>query len=75
MQTEETPTYTDIDDIPFLAVSFPVQGRQLPADHGYLLYAAITKYVPSGLVYSLIGHRIGYSHSQEVSRCKHRRFP
>jgi hypothetical protein len=28
-----------------------------------------------GLVYSLIGHRIGYSHSQEVSRCKHKRFP
>ena len=26
------------------------------------------------LVYSLIGHRIGYSHSQEVSRCKHKRF-
>ena len=47
MQTEETPTYTDVDDIPFLAVSFPVQGRQLPADHGYLLYAAITKHVPS----------------------------
>ena len=47
MQTEETPTYTDVDDIPFLAVSFPVQGRQLPADHGYLLYSAITKHVPS----------------------------
>ena len=28
-----------------------------------------------GLVYSLIGHRIGYSHSQEVSRCIHKRFP
>jgi hypothetical protein len=47
MQTEEMPTYTDVDDIPFLAVSFPVQGRQLPADHGYLLHAAITKHVPS----------------------------
>jgi CRISPR-associated protein Cas6 len=47
MQTEETPTYTDVDDIPFLAVSFPVQGRQLPADHGYLLYSAIIKHVPS----------------------------
>jgi CRISPR-associated protein Cas6 len=47
MQTEETPTYTDVDDRPFLAVSFPVQGRQLPADHGYLLYSAITKHVPS----------------------------
>jgi hypothetical protein len=47
MQTEETPTYTDVDDILFLTVSFPVQGRQLPADHGYLLHAAITKHVPS----------------------------
>ncbi len=28
----------------------------------------------TGLVYSLIGHRIGYSHSQEVSRCIPRRF-
>src|SRR5216684_4302636 len=47
MQTEETPTYTDVDDIPLLAVSFPVQGRQLPADHGYSLYAAITQHIPS----------------------------
>jgi hypothetical protein len=30
---------------------------------------------PSGLVYSFIGHRIGYSHSEEVSRCIHKRFP
>jgi CRISPR-associated endonuclease/helicase Cas3 len=28
-------------------VSFPVQGRQLPADHGYVLYSAIIKHVPS----------------------------
>jgi transposase len=27
-----------------------------------------SRFVESGLVYSLIGHRIGYSHSQEVSR-------
>src|SRR5712671_4866339 len=47
MQTEEKSTYTDVDDIPFLAVSFPVQGRQLSADHGYSLYAAITQHVPS----------------------------
>src|SRR5215831_7215002 len=47
MQAEETPTYTDLDNIPFLAVSFPVQGRQLPADHGYLLYSAIIKHMPS----------------------------
>jgi hypothetical protein len=31
--------------------------------------------VNNGLLYSLIGHRIGYSHSQEVSRCNHKRFP
>ena len=47
MQTEEKPTYTDVNDIPFLVVFFPVQGRQLPADHGYSLYAAITQCVPS----------------------------
>jgi hypothetical protein len=28
-----------------------------------------------GLVYSLIGHHIGYSHSEEVSRCIHQRLP
>jgi hypothetical protein len=27
-----------------------------------------------GLVYSFIGHRIGYSHSEEVSICIHKRF-
>ena len=29
----------------------------------------------TGLVYSLIGHHIGYSHSEEVSRCIHQRLP
>ena len=29
----------------------------------------------NGLVYSLIGHRIGYSHLQEVSGCIHKRLP
>jgi hypothetical protein len=29
----------------------------------------------SGLVYSLIGHRIGYSDSEEVSICSHKRYP
>jgi hypothetical protein len=28
-----------------------------------------------GLVYSFIGHRIGYSHSQEVSICIHKNSP
>jgi CRISPR-associated protein Cas6 len=47
MQTEESQTSASSHDVPFIAVSFPVQGKQLPADHGYLLYAAITKHVPS----------------------------
>ncbi len=47
MQTAEQQTSTDTRAVPFITVSFPVQGKQLPADHGYLLYAAITKHVPS----------------------------
>jgi CRISPR-associated protein Cas6 len=34
-------------ETPYLNVAFPVQGAHLPADHGYLLYAAITHAVPS----------------------------
>jgi CRISPR-associated endonuclease/helicase Cas3 len=33
--------------MPYLDVSFPVQGTHLPADHGYLLYAAITQILPA----------------------------
>src|SRR5690349_15471503 len=47
MQTAEQQTSTDTRAVPFIIVSFPVQGKQLPADHGYLLYSAITKHVPS----------------------------
>ena len=47
MQTVEKQTDANIHDAPFLAVSFPVQGKQLPADHGYLLYAAITHMLPA----------------------------
>jgi CRISPR-associated protein Cas6 len=47
MQIEEQQTSADLSNTLFIAVSFPVQGKQLPADHGYLLYAAITKHVPS----------------------------
>ena len=32
---------------PYVTVHFPVQGRQLPADHGYALYSAITRQLPS----------------------------
>jgi CRISPR-associated protein Cas6 len=32
---------------PFVSVHFPVQGRQLPADHGYALYSAVTRQLPA----------------------------
>jgi CRISPR-associated protein Cas6 len=35
------------DTSPFVTVHFPVQGRQLPADHGYALYSAITRQLPA----------------------------
>ena len=34
-------------DAPRVNVHFPVQGRQLPADHGYALYSAITRQLPA----------------------------
>jgi CRISPR-associated endonuclease/helicase Cas3 len=33
--------------IPYVSVHFPVQGRRLTADHGYLIYASITRQLPS----------------------------
>src|SRR5947209_20569566 len=33
--------------VPCVSVHFPVQGRQLPADHGYALYSAITRQLPA----------------------------
>jgi CRISPR-associated protein Cas6 len=47
MQTEEKQMNASSTDAPCMAISFPIQGKQLPADHGYSLYAAITKYVLS----------------------------
>jgi CRISPR-associated protein Cas6 len=32
---------------PFIDLSFPLRGSQLPADHGYALLAAIASYVPN----------------------------
>jgi CRISPR-associated protein Cas6 len=34
-------------DAPHVNVHFPVQGRQLPADHGYKLYSAVTRQLPA----------------------------
>lgn len=35
------------DTAPCITVHFPVQGRQLPADHGYALYSAVTRQIPA----------------------------
>jgi CRISPR-associated protein Cas6 len=35
------------DTPPSVIVHFPVQGRQLPADHGYALYSAVTRQLPA----------------------------
>jgi CRISPR-associated protein Cas6 len=35
-----------MNEIPKITVQFPVQGNKLPADHGYLLYSAISQIKP-----------------------------
>src|SRR5207248_11232251 len=47
MQKESTPTTYAAAESPVVVVSFPVQGRQLPADHGYALYSAIARQLPA----------------------------
>jgi CRISPR-associated protein Cas6 len=32
---------------PYIGIHFPIQGRQLAADHGYSLYSAITRHLPA----------------------------
>ena len=49
------PTMRDPQVTPYINVTFPVQGTYLPADHGYLLYSAITRYVPSLHTVSWLG--------------------
>lgn len=34
-------------DAPSVNISFPIQGQQLPADHGYLVYSAISRAFPA----------------------------
>lgn len=43
----ETALATFANTSPSVVVNFPVQGRQLPADHGYALYSAITQVLPA----------------------------
>lgn len=52
MSTNTHPNNTpavpfNADAVPYITVNFPLQGRQLPADHGYALYAAITRQLPN----------------------------
>jgi CRISPR-associated protein Cas6 len=47
IQHNNTPSaMLNADTSPYVIVNFPVQGRQLPADHGYALYSAITRQLP-----------------------------
>lgn len=47
-QQNVTPTSAlGVDTSPYVVVHFPAQGRQLPADHGYTLYSAITGQLPA----------------------------
>lgn len=47
MQKETTLTIPAAEAVPTVVVHFPVQGRQLPADHGYALYSAVTRQLPA----------------------------
>ncbi len=48
IQRNITPSSTtNAGTSPYVIVHFPVQGRQLPADHGYALYSAITSQLPA----------------------------
>lgn len=47
MQLEHSPASASVAAAPYVTVRFPVQGRQLPADHGYALYSAITRLLPA----------------------------
>lgn len=42
-----TPEPAETSAAPHVAVRFPVEGRRLPADHGYALYSAITRLLPT----------------------------
>ena len=48
MQIEtEFASETTAANTPHVTVRFPVEGRRLPADHGYALYSAITHLLPA----------------------------
>lgn len=47
MQRETTLVIPTAETVPTVVVQFPVQGRQLLADHGYALYSAVTRQLPA----------------------------
>ena len=47
MQKENTLAVSAAETMPAVVVQFPAQGRQLPADHGYALYSAVTHQLPA----------------------------
>lgn len=47
MQREATLVVPTTETVPTVVVQFPAQGRQLPADHGYALYSAVTRQLPA----------------------------
>jgi CRISPR-associated protein Cas6 len=46
-QTHTLARAIDAVTTPIVIVQFPAQGRQIPADHGYALYAAIVRQLPA----------------------------
>lgn len=48
METEvqELP-HLDVSNSPHVIMRFPITGRELPADHGYALYAAVSRLAPA----------------------------
>jgi CRISPR-associated protein Cas6 len=74
------------DIVPYIDISFPITGKELPADHGYFVLAAVSRLVPSihgdptlG-IHPIRGHLIGNrrialnDNSRLVIRAPHERF-
>lgn len=47
MQKENALAVSAAETMPAVVVQFPAQGHQLPADHGYALYSAVTRQLPA----------------------------
>jgi len=45
-ETAPAPDTNNVATAPHVTIRFPVEGRRLPADHGYALYSAIMRHLP-----------------------------